>query len=61
MLAQGLHLFRRADGNAQITSLRCKTRTRLHERENLLATLDAEIEEAADFAADYFLRRSRMD
>lgn len=62
MLAQKLVLFTRADMNAQNT--RCeisKTRTRLHELENLLVTLDAEIDEAADFAEAYFLRHGRMD
>nr|WP_314136353.1 hypothetical protein [uncultured Brevundimonas sp.] len=61
MLAQKLDLFRRADANAQNTrSEISKTRTRLHELENLLITLEAEIVEAADFAEAYFLRRGDM-
>lgn len=62
MLAQKLDLFRRADANAQNTrSEISKARTRLHELENLLVTLEAEIGEAADFAEAYFLRHGRMD
>lgn len=61
MLAQKLDLFRRADANAQNTrSEISKTRTRLHELENLLVTLEAEIVEAADYAEAYFLRRGDM-
>ena len=61
MLAQKLDLFRRADANAQITrSEISKTRTRLHELENFLVTLEAEIVEAADYAVAYFLRRGDM-
>lgn len=61
MLAQKLDLFRRADANAQNTrSEISKTRTRLHELENLLVTLDAEIADAADYAEAYFLRRGDM-
>jgi hypothetical protein len=62
MLAQKLVLFTRADMNAQNTrSVISKPRTRLHELENLLVTLDAELDEAADFAEAYFLRHGRMD
>jgi len=62
MLAQKLLLFSRADANAQNTrSEISKTRTRLHELENLLATLTQEIDDAADFAEAYFLRHGRMD
>jgi len=62
MLAQKLDLFRRADASAQNTrSEISKTRTRLHELENLLVTLEAEIVEAAEFADAYFLRHGRMD
>jgi BMFP domain-containing protein YqiC len=62
MLAQKLDLFRRADANAQNTrSEISRTRTRLHELENLLATLDAEAVEAAEFAEAYLLRHGRMD
>lgn len=62
MLAQKLLLFSRADANAQNTrSEISKTRTRLHELENLLATLDAEAVEAAEFAHAYFLRHGSMD
>ena len=62
MLAQKLLLFSRADANAQNTrSEISKTRTRLHELENFLVTLDNEITEAADFAEAYFLRHGRMD
>lgn len=61
MLAQKLDLFRRADANAQNTrSEISKTRTRLHELENLLVTLETEIKEAADYAEAYFLRRGDM-
>ena len=61
MLAQKLDLFRLADANAQNTrSEISKTRTRLHELENLLVTLEAEIVEAADYAEAYFLRRGDM-
>ena len=61
MLAQKLDLFRRADANAQNTrSEISKTRTRLHELENRLITLEAEIVEAADFAEAYFRRRGDM-
>lgn len=62
MLAQKLDLFRRADASAQNTrSEISKTRTRLHELENLLVTLEADITGAADFAEAYFLRHGRMD
>lgn len=62
MLAQKLLLFSRADANAQTTrSEISKTRTRLHELENLLVTLTQEIDDAADFAEAYFLRHGRMD
>ena len=62
MLAQKLDLFRRADANAQNTrSEISKTRTRLHELENLLITLEAEIEDAAEFASTYFLKRGTLD
>jgi len=62
MLAQKLMLFSRADANAQNTrSEISKTRTRLHELENLLVTLDAEAVEAAEFAEAYLLRHGRMD
>lgn len=62
MLAQKLDLFRRADANAQNTRYEIsKTRTRLHELENLLVTLEAEITEAAEFAHAYCLRHGSMD
>lgn len=62
MLAQKLLLFSRADANAQTTrSEISKTRTRLHELENLLVTLDTEIDEAAEFAEAYFLKFGKMD
>ena len=62
MLAQKLDLFRRADASAQNTrSEISKTRTRLHELENLLVTLDAEAVEAAEFCEAYFLRHGKMD
>lgn len=62
MLAQKLLLFSRADANAQNTrSEISKTRTRLHELENALVTLDNEIVEAAEFCEAYFLRHGRMD
>lgn len=62
MLAQKLMLFSRADANAQNTrSEISKTRTRLHELENLLVTLENEIVEAAEFAETYLLRRRSMD
>ena len=62
MLAQKLDLFRRADANAQNTrSEISKARTRLHELENALVTLEAEIVEAADFAEAYFLKFGKMD
>lgn len=62
MLAQKLDLFRRADANAQNTrSEISKTRTRLHELENALVTLDNEITEAAEFCEAYFLRHGKMD
>ena len=62
MLAQKLDLFRRADANAQNTrSEISKTRTRLHELENLLVTLEDEITEAAVFAHAYFLKHGSMD
>lgn len=62
MLAQKLVLFTRADMNAQnARSEISKTRTRLHELENLLVALDAEIDEAAEFAEAYFLRHGRLD
>lgn len=62
MLAQKLLLFSRADANAHTTrSEISKTRTRLHELENLLVTLTQEIDDAADFAEAYFLRHGRMD
>jgi len=62
MLAQKLDLFRRADATAQNTrSEISKTRTRLHELENLLVTLDTEIDEAAEFAEAYFLKFGKMD
>lgn len=62
MLAQKLDLFRRADANAQNTrSEISKTRTRLHELENLLVTLEAEIDEAAEFASTYFLKHGTLD
>lgn len=62
MLAQKLDLFRRADANAQNTRHEIsKTQTRLHELENFLVTLEAEIDEAAEFAEAYFLRHGRMD
>ncbi|MBK1969804.1 hypothetical protein JIX59_10695 [Brevundimonas diminuta] len=62
MLAQKLDLFRRADANAQNTrSEISKTRTRLHELENLLVTLEDEITEAAEFAHAYFLKHGSMD
>lgn len=62
MLAQKLDLFRRADASAQHTrSEISKTRTRLHELENLLVTLEAEIVEAAEFADAYLRRRGSMD
>lgn len=62
MLAQKLLLFSRADANAQTTrSEISKTRTRLHELENLSVTLTQEIDDAADFAEAYFLRHGRMD
>lgn len=62
MLAQKLDLFCRADANAQNTrSEISKTRTRLHELENLLVTLEAEIVEAAEFADAYLRRRGSMD
>ena len=62
MLAQKLDLFRRADANAQNTrSEISKTRTRLHELENLLVTLEAEIDEAAEFASTYFLKYGTLD
>lgn len=62
MLAQKLLLFSRADSNAQNTrSEISKTRTRLHELENLLVTLDAEAVEAAEFAEAYLLRHGSMD
>lgn len=62
MLAQKLLLFSRADANAQNTrSEISKTRTRLHELENLLVTLDKEIDEAAHYAEAYFLRHGSMD
>lgn len=62
MLAQKLLLFSRADANAQNTrSEISKARTRLHELENMLVTLEAEIVEAADFAEAYFLRHGSMD
>lgn len=61
MLAQKLDLFRRADASAQNTRAEIsKTRTRLHELENLLVMLEAEIGEAADYAEAYFLRRGDM-
>lgn len=62
MLAQKLDLFRRADANAQNTrSEISKTRTRLHELENLLVTLEDEITEAAESAHAYFLKHGSMD
>ena len=62
MLAQKLMLFSRADANAQNTrSEISKARTRLHELENLLVTLDAEAVEAAEFAEAYLLRHGRLD
>lgn len=62
MLTQKLDLFRRADANAQNTRHEIsKTRTRLHELENFLVTLDAEITEAAEFCEAYFLHHGRMD
>lgn len=62
MLAQKLLLFSRADANAQNTrSEISKARTRLHELENLLVTLDNEAVDAAEFAHAYFLRHGRMD
>lgn len=62
MLAQKLLLFSRADANAQNTrSEISKTRTRLHELENFLVTLDNEITEAAEFCEAYLLRHGRMD
>ncbi|WP_313011157.1 hypothetical protein [Brevundimonas sp.] len=62
MLAQKLDLFRRADANAQNTrSEISKTRTRLHELENLLVTLEDEITEAAEFGHAYFLKHGSMD
>lgn len=62
MLAQKLLLFSRADANAQNTrSEISKTRTRLHELENLLVTLENEIVEAAKFAEAYLRRRGTLD
>lgn len=61
-LAFNLDLFRRAEASAQNTRAEIsKTRTRLHNLENDLVVLEAEIEEAADFAAAYVERRQRMD
>ena len=62
MLAQKLLLFSRADANAQTTRSEISTtRTRLHELENFLVTLDNEITEAAEFGEAYFLRHGRLD
>ena len=62
MLAQKLLLFSRADANAQTTrSEISKTRTRLHELENLLVTLEADIQDAALFAEAYLLARRSLD
>lgn len=57
-LAFHLDLFRRAEASAQNTRAEIsKTRTRLHNLENDLVTLENEIEEAAAFAEAYLLRR----
>lgn len=62
MLAFKLDLFRRAEASAQNTrSEISKTRTRLHGLENDLVVLESDIEEAAEFAAAYLLRRGTMD
>lgn len=62
LLAAHLDLYRRAEASALNTrSEISKTRTRLHELENLLVTLDAEAVEAAEFAHAYFLRHGSMD
>lgn len=61
-LAFNLDLFRRAEASAQNTRAEIsKTRTRLHNLENDLVVLEAEIEEAAEFAEAYFLHRGSMD
>lgn len=61
-LAFNLDLFRRADASALNTRAEIsKTRTRLYELENQLTVLEGEIEDAADFAEAYFLRRGTMD
>lgn len=61
-LAFHLDLFRRAEASAQNTRAEIsKTRTRLHNLENDLVTLENEIEEAAQFAAAYVERRQSLD
>ncbi len=56
-LAAHLGLYHRADASALNTrSEISKARTRLHELENLLVTLETEIEDAADYCHTYFLR-----
>ena len=62
MLAFKLDLFRRADAEAQNTpGEMSKTQTRLHELANRLVVLEAEINEAAEFAEACFLRHGSMD
>lgn len=60
-LAFHLDLFRRAEASAQNTRAEIsKTRTRLHNLENDLVTLENEIEEAAQFAAAFLERHQSM-
>lgn len=62
LLASHLDLYRRAEASAQNTRGEIsKARTRLHELENHLTVLVSEIDEAADFAAAYFLRHGTLD
>lgn len=62
LLAAHLDLYRRAEASALNTrSEISKTRTRLHELENHLVTLEEEIEKAADFAHAYFLKHGALD
>lgn len=62
LLASHLDLYRRAEASALNTrSEISKARTRLHELENHLVTLEQDIDGAAAFAEAYFLRHGRMD
>lgn len=62
LLASHLDLYRRAEAAALNTrSEISKARTRLHELENHLVTLEQDIDNAAAFAEAYFLKHGTLD